>query len=67
MLRIEDVTDQVLAGVKPDMTESERNAAINTARLAIEKSASSGNNYRASVSSFYGGNYFYLLVYETIY
>jgi hypothetical protein len=65
LLRIEDVTDRVLEGVRPDMTESERSAAINTARLTIEKAASSGNNYRATVSSFYGGNFFYLLVYET--
>jgi hypothetical protein len=64
LISIEDVTDQVLAGVKPDMSESQRNAVINAARLATEKSASSGNGYRASVSSFYGGNYFYLLVYE---
>jgi len=65
LVRIEDVTDRVLEGVRTDMTESERSAAINTARLAVERSASSGNNYRANVSSFYGGNYFYLLVYET--
>jgi Peptidase S46 len=64
LVKIEDVTEQVLAGVNPGMTESERNAAINSARLEIEKSASSGNGYRASVSSFYGGNYFYLIVYE---
>ena len=64
LMKIEDVTDQVLAGVKPGMTESKRSAVINSARLSIERSASSGTNYKASVSSFYGGNYFYLLVYE---
>ena len=64
LVRIEDVTDQVLANVKPGMSETERTAAINSARLAIEKKAQEGNNYRVSVGSFYGGNYFYLLVYE---
>ncbi len=64
LIKIEDVTDQVLAAVKPEMTESERNDAISKARLSIGNAASSGNGYRASVSSFYGGNYFYLLVYE---
>lgn len=64
LVRIEDVTDQVLAGVKPGMSETDRTAAINTARLGIEKKAQEGNNYRVQVSSFYGGNYFYLLVYE---
>lgn len=64
LVRIEDVTAQMLAGVKPGMTETERTAALGEARAAIEKKASEGNNYRATVSSFYGGNYFYLLVYE---
>ncbi len=46
------------------MSEQERNSAINEARSAIEKAAAEGTNYRATVASFYGGNYFYLLVYE---
>jgi hypothetical protein len=64
LVRIEDVTDQVLVNVKPGMSETDRNAAISDARSAVEKKASEGNNYRNSVSSFYGGNNFYLLVYE---
>lgn len=64
LIRIEDVTDQVLAAVKSGMTEAERTSAINEARSAIEKKASEGNNYRTTVSSFYGGNYFYLIVSE---
>jgi len=61
---IEDVTDQILANVKPDMSEAQRSSAINEARAVIEKKATEGSNYTASVSSFYGGNYFYLLAYE---
>jgi hypothetical protein len=64
LVRIEDVTSQILAGVRDGMSENERNTAINSARSAVEKKAAEGNNYRAQVSSFYGGNYFYLLVYE---
>lgn len=64
LIRIEDVTSQVLATVTPDMTETDRANAISQARQAIEKNAALGNNYRTSVSSFYGGNMFYLLVYE---
>lgn len=64
LLRIEDVTGQVLKGIRPEMTETERNTAINEARAAIEKRAAEGTHYRATVSSFYGGNNFYLLVYE---
>ncbi len=64
LIRIEDVTSQILANVKPDMSETDRTAAVNEARQSIEKKATEGNNYRAQVGSFYGGNYFYLLVYE---
>jgi len=64
LIRIEDVTTQVLANIKPAMSETDRTAAVNEARQAIEKKATEGNNYRAQVGSFYGGNYFYLLVYE---
>jgi hypothetical protein len=64
LIRIEDVTGKILANVKQDMSESERTAAINKARQNIERNAAEGNNYRVQVGSFYGGNYFYLLVYE---
>jgi hypothetical protein len=64
LLSIEDVTNQVLANVKPGMSEADRLAAITDARQAIEKKATEGNSYRAQVGSFYGGNYFYLLIYE---
>lgn len=64
LVRIEDVTPQVLANVKPGMSETERNNTINDARLAIQRTASEGSKYTAEVTSFYGGNFFYLLVYE---
>ena len=64
LIRIEDVTNQVLANVKPGMSEADRTTAINEARVAIQNKAISGTNYTATVSSFYGGNYFYLLIFE---
>ena len=64
LIRVEDVSAQMLANVKEGMTETERNSAISEARQAIERKASEGTGYRATVSSFYGGNYFYLFVYE---
>ncbi len=64
LVSIEDVTDQILANVKAGMSEQERSSAINEIRSAIETKAAGGTGYRATVSSFYGGNFFYLLVYE---
>jgi hypothetical protein len=64
LVRIEDVTSQVMANVKEGMSENDRTTAVNEARKNIEKEAAEGNNYKIQVGSFYGGNYFYLLVYE---
>ena len=64
LIKIEDVTNKILANVKPEMSESDRSSAVNEARLAVEKHATEGTAFSATVSSFYGGNYFYLLIYE---
>ncbi|MFN2378842.1 MAG: S46 family peptidase [Bacteroidales bacterium] len=64
LVSIEDVTEKVLNGVTYNMSEEERYTAINDARREIAAAATDGNHYRAQVASFYGGNNFYLLVYE---
>jgi len=64
LIKIEDVTNEILKDVNQDMSESERSASINKAKQIIEKKALEDNNYTAKVESFYGNNYFYLLVYE---
>ncbi|MFO7755452.1 MAG: S46 family peptidase [Bacteroidales bacterium] len=64
LVRIEDVTDRVLSNVTDGMSESERSETINSVRGEIADEATEGNNYNASVSSFFGGNNYYLLVYE---
>jgi hypothetical protein len=64
LIRIEDVTGKILANVKPGMNEADRNSAIGDARQTVQAKAIEGTNYSATVTSFYGGNYFYLLIYE---
>ncbi len=64
LISIEDVTARVLENIKPGMGEEERSSAINDARSEIERKTGEGNSYRTTVASFYGGNNFYLLVYE---
>jgi hypothetical protein len=63
--RIEDVTDKVNAQLNPEMTERERSKKIREISKELEKKAEEGNHYNASVSAFYGGNEFYMMVYET--
>jgi len=64
LVRIEDVTDRVLAKTNPDMTEAARREAIMAESSAITKEATDGNHFNARVSSFYSGNQYFLLVYE---
>ena len=64
LVSIKDVSKDVLKDVKDDMSEEERGALIRSARTAIADAATAGTHYRATVSSFFGGNNYYLLVYE---
>ncbi len=65
MVRMEDVTDSVLINVTTEMTESEREAAINKIIKKIKKTATKDTHYKASVNSMFEGNRYYLFVYET--
>ena len=65
LVRIEDVTDRVNACLTDDMTETERNDAIDQISDEITDEATENTHYTADVESFFGGNNFYLLVYET--
>jgi hypothetical protein len=65
LVRIEDVTDRVLADVSRGMNERERQAAVNGAIREIEKEATGGTHYRAVTKPFYYGNEYYMFIYET--
>jgi hypothetical protein len=64
LIRIEDVTKQILDAVNDEMTENERDAAVRKKSREISTAAEEGTHYEASVRSFYEGNEYYLLVYE---
>ncbi|MBQ8442158.1 MAG: S46 family peptidase [Bacteroides sp.] len=60
-----DVTDQVLKGYKPKMTEEKRNELIAKNSKKIEEKAINGNpNLRANVKPLYYGNQYFLFVYK---
>lgn len=61
---IEDVTPQMLAEVKSDMTEEERAEALDKAQDKLVEEATAGTGYTAVVESFYSGNFYYLLTYQ---
>ena len=65
LVRIEDMTAKVLAGVTDEMSEEERSAMIGQAMKEAEAAAVEGTDFTAQVKSFFYGNEFYLFVYNT--
>jgi hypothetical protein len=61
---IEDVTDQVLKGVKDDFSEKERQEVIRENIKSISEVAVGETELRASVRSFYYGNQYFLFIYK---
>jgi hypothetical protein len=65
LVRMEDVTEKVLAKINDNMSESGRQEKIDLVIKKIETEASEKGKYTANVKSFYDGNEFYLFVYQT--
>ncbi len=65
LVSIEEVTERILAEVNNDMSENERRKKIREVSKKIIEEKTSDNHYNAKVKSFFGGNDFYILTYET--
>ena len=65
LIRIEDVSEAINSQLTAEMTEEQRGAKITEVVDPLVKKATDGTIYNASVRSFFGGNEFYLFVYET--
>ena len=63
-VRMDNVTDRMLAVVTPSMSEKEREAALNQEMSKIQKENSEGGKYVVSVRSFFQGNEYYYFVYQ---
>ena len=64
LVRVEDVTKDVLAALNDDMTEAERNKAIAEVSKKLSDKAIEGTNYHAAVKSMFNGNQFFLFVHN---
>jgi hypothetical protein len=64
LVQIEDVTSRVIDKTNAGMTEAERREAVMAESSAITAEAIKDTQYRAMVMPFYGGNQYFLLVYE---
>ncbi len=64
LVRMEDMTAKVLEGITPAMSETERAAAIAKKQKELADTAKDNGKYVAYVRDFFGGNEFYLFVYQ---
>ena len=63
-VRMDDISKRILNQVNDQMSEAEREAAINREIAKIEQENNEGGKYTVSVKSFYNGNEFYYFVYQ---
>ena len=64
IVRIEDVTDQILNGVTDSMTEREKQSKIDRNSNVIQKAAQKEEWQHTKVKAFYKGNQYFLFVTE---
>ncbi|MBN1338871.1 MAG: S46 family peptidase [Bacteroidales bacterium] len=64
LVRMEDVTDSILPFLSDTLTERDRRMTIGEITGRLEERASEEGKYHVNVNSFYGGNEYYLFVYE---
>ncbi|MBB6610379.1 S46 family peptidase [Pontibacter sp. Tf4] len=65
IVRMEDVTKQILAGTDAAKTEAEREAIIQKNMATVGKAATAGTHYGAVIRPFFYGNEYYMYVTET--
>ncbi len=65
LVRMEDVTSEVMKNVTPEMTEVERYLTIEKVSRSLEKKMTEGTHYEAKVKEFFGGNEYYIFITET--
>lgn len=65
LIRSEDVSEKVMAGLNEQMTTEERIRKVREISRQIEREAAGESHYEARVQSLYNDNRYYLFVYET--
>ncbi len=67
LVRMADVTDEVLKNVHPEMNNDQREHTVQDAINKITKREKGDTEYNVVVNSFFEGNEYYMFVYETYY
>ncbi len=64
LIRMEDVTKNILGAVDDNMTEQERTQKVNAAIAKLEKENSEEGKYKIVTKPFFYGNEYYMFVYH---
>ena len=64
LVKMEDVTEDVLKGVKPDMDEAKKDEVIARNKESIIARATKNNGYNARIEALYYANQYFLFVFE---
>ncbi len=64
LVRIEDVTSKMMDAVKSITSDEEKQKTLDELKEKLQSEAIAGTHYTASVEEYFGGNNYYLLVYE---
>ena len=65
MIKMEEVTGEVLEGVTADMTENERKEKIKENADNIVREFEENSDYQATIKSFFKGNQYYMIITQT--
>jgi hypothetical protein len=65
LIRMENVTDSIIPFLSDTLKESARSEKIKDLTAKMKKRASESGKYEVSVKPFYGGNEYYLFVFQT--
>jgi hypothetical protein len=65
LVRIEDVTQQMLAAVNDGMAEADRDKALAAKTKELIAANTANGQYEVEVKSFFYGNEYYMMVYQT--
>ena len=63
-VRMDNVTDRILSKFTPNMSEADREKAVNQETAKIEKENNENGKYTVSVRPFFQGNEYYYFVYQ---
>jgi hypothetical protein len=64
LVRMEDVTQEAMEGVRPEMSERQREEVIDKNSAEIVANAIKNSHYEADIESFFFGSDYFLFVYE---